>query len=99
MGLLEDSETSEVGDTEMRSPDEFLSAKQFTVLRKIHGLMEGFWGDNDNPYTYALTSVIRELTSGDFISPEYLTEKLNILFRELDLSWRLALIPKEEVKT
>jgi beta-xylosidase len=61
----------------------FCNAKQRAKLKKIREIMKGFYNDNDNPVTYAITGLIMELTNDDYVSGEYVMEKARAIADEV----------------
>jgi hypothetical protein len=59
----------------------FCNKDQIERLDKIQELVVGFHNINDNIVTYALAGLLIELT-GDFVSSDYLKEKLQTICRE-----------------
>ena len=57
-----------------------LSMKQLDTLDTIHDLIQGFYEDNDNSYTYPLTGLLSELTKTDYVDEAYVREKVRLIF-------------------
>ncbi|MEM3646576.1 MAG: hypothetical protein QW334_00325 [Thermofilum sp.] len=57
----------------------FLNSEQNKRLDAIHEMVKDFYLGNDNIVTYSLAGFLENLTSREYVSPDYLWEKLNII--------------------
>jgi len=62
---------------------EFCDERQQEILDEIHDRIMFFSKLNSNTVTAALEAFLRELTRTDFVSPDYLQEKLNLIAQAL----------------
>ena len=58
-----------------------MNTTQKFKISQIADIIDGFYEGNDNPVTYALTGLIRELTN-DYVSEGYLKEKVALIITE-----------------
>ena len=65
-------------------PSEKLNEQQHITLNAIHNLIQGFYEDNDNSYTYPLTGLLSELTKTDYVDKHYVYEKVRMIFGRED---------------